>query len=154
MKMDTNLNILLPTLSRQLALYLEKVLPLLCEDWWVSTVVKQLSFQQCRRLEQHKISTLSSLDLAALLRIFDSNWYSISTKLNLPSESRHFVKEMLTVRNRWAHAGSNGFLMDDVYRDLDTLQRFATIIDGDGEFLPRRCFKWVVQLQGGALQAL
>ena len=78
---------------------------------------------------------MGSLDLAALIRVLDQNWYQISTKLNLTSESRHFVKEMQTIRNRWAHSGTDGFPVDDVYRDLDTLQRFAAVIDVDEKFI-------------------
>ena len=129
--MDHNLNNLLQKVSIRLSAYLEKVLPSLFEDWWKQAVVDILSFQQRQRIEQHNINSLGALDLAALLRVLDQNWYQISTKLNLPSEARHFVKEMQTVRNRWAHATTEGFPVEDVYRDLDTLQRFATIIDAD-----------------------
>src|SRR3972149_9077038 len=84
--------------SRQLSIFLKKILPSLFEDWWKQAVVNNLSFQQKRQVEQHNLESLASLDLAALLRVLDQNWYQISTKLNLSSESRHFVKEMQTVR--------------------------------------------------------
>jgi len=126
---------LLAEAARFLSLYLEKILPSLFEDWWEQAVVKNLSYQQQRRIEQHHIDSLVSLDLAALLRVMDQNWYQISTKMNLTSETRHFVKEIQTVRNRWAHPGAEGFPVDDVYRDLDTLQRFATVIEADENFL-------------------
>ena len=32
------------------------------------------------------------------------------------------------MRNRWAHVGPTGVPEDDAYRDLDTMQRFATVI--------------------------
>ena len=121
--------------TKYLALFLEKILPSLFDDWWKQAVVNNLSFQQRRRIEQRNIESLASLDLAALLRVLDQNWYQISTKLNLTSEARHFVKEMQTVRNRWAHAGTEGFPVEDVYRDLDTLQRFATVIEADESLL-------------------
>ena len=117
--------------TKCLAEYLNRVLPALCDNWWKDTVVIKLSFQQQRRVEQNGTASLSSLDLASLLRVLDQNWYEISMKMNLSRESRHFVKEMQTVRNRWAHAATEGFPMDDVYRDLDTLQRFATVIEAD-----------------------
>lgn len=41
------------------------------------------------------------------------------------------MKELQTVRNRWAHAGTAGIPFDDVYRDLDTLQRFVATIEAD-----------------------
>jgi len=126
---------LLNEASQQLAVFLETLLPSLFDDWWKQAVVSNLSYQQQRRVEQHKIESLGALDLAALIRILDKNWYQISTKLNLNSESRHYVKEMQTIRNRWAHASTEGFPFDDVYRDLDTLQRFAAVIDGDEKFI-------------------
>ncbi len=126
---------LLNKASKCLALFLEKVLPSLFHCWWHDAVINVLSFQQRRRVKERGINSLISLDLAALLRVLDQNWYQVSAKLNLASEARHFVKEMQTVRNRWAHAGSEEFPVDDVYRDLDTLQRFATIIEADESLL-------------------
>ena len=120
--MDHNLNNLLQRVTASLAAYLESVLPSLFEDWWKQAVLNSLSFQQRRRMEQYNIGSLAALDLAALLRVLDQNWYQISTRLDLTSEARHFVKEMQMIRNRWAHAPTEGFSPEDVYRDLDTLQ--------------------------------
>ncbi|MEA3544567.1 MAG: SNF2-related protein, partial [Thermodesulfobacteriota bacterium] len=69
------------------------------------------------------------------LRVLDRNWYQISTSLDLTSEVRHFVKEMQTVRNRWAHADTAGFPADDIYRDLDTLQRFSAVIGAEDSLI-------------------
>jgi len=129
--MVNDINNLIQKITASLSRYLGKVLPSLFDDWWKQAVVNNLSFQQRRRLEQRNIDSLAALDLAALLRVLDQNWYQISTKLDLTSEARHFVKEMQTVRNRWAHAATEGFLVEDVYRDLDTLQRFAAVIEAD-----------------------
>jgi ATP-dependent helicase HepA len=133
--MDNDLNKLLQKTAMFLARYLEDILPSLNEDWWKQSVVNNLSFQQRRWVEQRKINSMASLDFAALLRVFDQNWYQISTKLNLTYEDRHFVKEMQTVRNRWAHASAEGYSVEDTYRDLDTLQRFALVINADKDFL-------------------
>jgi len=56
---------------------------------WKQAVVSSLSVQQRRRMEQQKIESLVSLDLAALLRVFDQNGYQISSKLDLTPEARH-----------------------------------------------------------------
>ncbi len=122
---------LLDEASKNLARFLEKVLPSLFDHWWNKAVVNLLSFQQQRRVKERSINSLASLDLAALLRVLDQNWHQISNKLGLTSESRHFVKEMQTIRNRWAHATAEGFPLDDIYRDLDTLQRFAVVIEAN-----------------------
>ncbi len=120
-----------------LSAFLGSILPVLGSDWWKVAVVNSLSYQQSKRLEQRNITTLSGLDLAGLLRVLDQNWYHISVNLNLPQESRHYVKEMMTIRNRWAHVVADGFKPDDVYRDLDTLQRFAQVIQSDSHLLKR-----------------
>ena len=133
--MEINLNNLFPKVTQCLAAYLERVLPSLFDDWWKQAVTNNLSFDQRRRMEQRNIDSLASLDLAALLRVLDQNWYKISMKMNLTSEDRHFVKEMLTVRNRWAHVGTEGFSDEDKYRDLDTLQRFAKVIEANENLL-------------------
>jgi len=126
---------LLGEVAKQLTLFLEKVLPTLFEDWWKEAVLNGLSFQQRRRTEQRGLGSLGSLDLAALLRVLDQNWYQISNKQGLTSDARHFVKEMQTIRNRWAHATTEGFPLEDVYRDLDTLQRFAKVIGADNSLV-------------------
>jgi ATP-dependent helicase HepA len=122
---------LLNETAKYLSQFLERVLPSFFEDWWQQAVVNNLSFQQAKRVDQLGIDSLGALDLAALLRVLDRNWYQISNTLSLTLESRHFVKEMQTIRNRWAHAATDGFPIEDVYRDLDTLQRFAAVIEAD-----------------------
>ena len=48
---------LLSEVARHLALFLEKVLPSLFEDWWKQAVLNSLAFQQRRRMEQRNIRT-------------------------------------------------------------------------------------------------
>lgn len=127
-------NLLLKT-SGFLADYLGEILPQLFDNWWEECVINNLSFQQRRLVSNRKIKKLNELDLAALLRILDKNWYNVSNELKLTIEDRNFVKEMQTVRNRWAHISSEGFSDDDIYRDLDTLERFARVINADAEFI-------------------
>ena len=126
--------------AARLALFIENVLSSLFDDWWSKAVINTLSFQQKKRLEQKNITSLKGLDLAALLRVLDQNWYQISNKLGLTPEDRHFVKEMQTIRNRWAHADTEGFVIDDIYRDIDTIQRFATVIKADKKLRPYQIF--------------
>lgn len=122
---------LLGVVNERLYAFLESILPSLYEDWWKQCVIKCLSVPQIRHVERHKIASLGEMDLATLLRVFDRNWYEISSRLSLPREALHFVKEMQTIRNRWAHANAEGYPLEDVYRDLDTLQRFAVVIGAE-----------------------
>jgi hypothetical protein len=117
--------------ARSVCEVLTGTLPTLTPSWWNDLVLANLSFQQQRAVEVRKISELSGLDLAALLRIFDANWNAIAERLRLPNEVRHYLKEARTVRDRWAHASSTGYGPDDVYRDLDTIQRFLAAVGAD-----------------------
>ena len=137
--MSFNINDLLQKTTRCLSNYLNIVLPQLLENWWKEAVVYKLSYQQQRRIEQNGVDSLFSLDLAALLRILDKNWRDISQEKNISYESFHFIKEMQTIRNKWAHAATEEFQFEDVYRDLDTLQRFVTLIDADETFIQEIC---------------
>ena len=132
--MTVNIDDLLSRAAAELCRFLGKRLPTLGdENWWIKRVVDRLSFQQQRYVEQRGISELGGLDLAALIRILDQNWYDLNWKESFPPDARHFVKEMQTVRNRWAHASVQEYPQDDVYRDLDTLQRFLAVIGSSEE---------------------
>lgn len=111
--------------------FLSKILPALSSNWWRDLVVPNLTFQQQRSVRDKNINSLSGLDLAALLRILKRNWSQIRKIKNIPSDYIHYVNEMSDVRNRWAHAGIEEFVKDDIYRDLDTLQRFAHCIEAE-----------------------
>ena len=122
-------------LNELLAYYLENSLPLLSENWWNEAVINNLSPQQKRQVVNRRINSLRGLDLAGLIRVFDKNWIQISNRFNLAFEERHFVKEMQFVRNRWAHLTLDGITIDDAYRDLDTMERFAKIINAQPKLL-------------------
>jgi SNF2 family DNA or RNA helicase/DNA-directed RNA polymerase subunit L len=108
-------------------------LPAISAKWWEEAVIDKLSYTQLERIRKSNITSLERLDLAALLRVFDQNWHEISRNCNLSYEDRHFVKEMPSVRNRWAHVPSGGYSADDTYRDFDTMQRFLKVITEEKE---------------------
>jgi len=133
--MDHNFYPFLQKVTPFLAAYLESVLPILSKDWWNQKVVPVFMDDQRRQMELRKNTRLASFDLAALLRIFDWNWREISFRKNLTPEIRNYLKDMQNLRNRWSHPSSEGISVDDEYRDLDTIQRFATAIGADDNFL-------------------
>ena len=126
---------------------LESLLPAVSDSWWNECVKGKLSFQQRQHVDRRNVTRLDQLDLAALLRIVDGNWYELANHCNWPYEARNFVKEMQTVRNRWAHAQVAPPPQEDVYRDLDTLQRFLSFLS------PRNQLIKVLQDQKKALLA-
>ena len=114
--------------AAELAGFLVKHLPALDEDWWKKHVEDSLSFHQQRMVRECGFTMLEQLDFAALLRVLDQNWYELSQALSLPREGRTWVKELHTVRNRWAHLSARSIAVDDVYRDADTLGRVLDML--------------------------
>lgn len=110
-------------------------LPELSPDWWQKHVLNRLSFHQQRTAEERGYSSLQQLDFAALLRVLDQNWHELSGPLALPREARSWVKELQTVRNRWAHLSAKSVPPSECYRDADTLGRLLTTLGADAEML-------------------
>jgi ERCC4-related helicase len=123
------------TVTNVVNIFLERILIKISIDWWQDMVLSALNPRQKDNLLRSKEATLDNLDLAALLRIFDQNWFRISAHMGYEPEQRHYLKEMITIRNRWAHRNSNPISDDDRYRDLDTLQRFLKMIDADSKLI-------------------
>jgi len=118
-----------------LASWLIKVLPEMSQNWWQNNVVEKLSYIQGDRVKNKGIRSLAELDLAALLRVFDQNWIELSQNHKLLYEDRTYLKEMFNIRNRWAHKPVDGYEIDDIYRDLDTIQRFLPLIKSDDNLI-------------------
>jgi len=119
---------LLPTIASELRTLLNAWLPQLSDKWWERHVLDVLTYQQQERVKQSAITDLSGLDLAALLRVLDQNWYELSSRFNWPKESRNWLKEAQTIRNRWAHITAAEAEPHDAYRDADTLERLAKML--------------------------
>ena len=49
----------------------------------------------------------------------------------MPFETRNWLKEAQTIRNRWAHLPPGGLNPEDRYRDLDTVGRLMTALGAD-----------------------
>ena len=124
---------LIQTATAELAGFLLAHLPVLGDDWWTTHVEEHLSFQQQRMVQERGLGTLDQLDFAALLRVFDRNWYELSQALSLPREGRNWARELQTVRNKWAHLSAQTMPASDVYRDADTLGRFLVMLGAKRE---------------------
>jgi len=137
------------TATGALVQFLEARLPSLSPDWWEKHVVDRLSFQQQRTVSERGHTRLRQLDFAALLRVLDQNWYELSSMLRFPREGRTWVKEMQTVRNKWAHLSSESMPASEVYRDADTLARLLVMIEAD-----RASLEVVESVKANALAAM
>ncbi len=122
----------LTILSSQVTALLSEDLPKLSTNWWQECVIAKLSFQQQSFVKSSNTTSLKQFDLAALLRVLDQNWHDISAIHTLPMAARNWVKEAQTIRNRWAHAPATGMPDEDVYRDLDTIERLAQALGASG----------------------
>lgn len=120
---------LIRTATGDLAAFLAAHLPSLSETWWETQVLNRLSFQQQRMVEERSLVQLEQLDFAALLRILDQNWLELSRTYTLPREGRTWVRELQSVRNRWAHLTASPVPANDLYRDVDTLTRVLHMLD-------------------------
>ena len=125
------MNELLKLATVSLKHFLELELPKLSDDWWQSRVKGKLSYQQQRLVEERRIEEMEQLDLAALLRVLDQNWYELQGALSLPFEGRNWVKEMQTIRNKWAHLSAETPANAELYRDADTLGRMLEMLKSD-----------------------
>lgn len=112
----------------ELVRFLSEKLPLISDEWWKNNVIARLSFQQQRFAQERGHSSLKQLDFAALLRIFDQNWFDLSNKNGLPREGRTWIKELQTVRNKWMHLSAEALPPSDTYRDSDTLGRLLQLM--------------------------
>lgn len=117
----------------ELANFLQNALPLISENWWEQNVIGRLSFQQQRIASEQEYASLSQLDFAALLRTLDQNWYELTSIRNMPREARSWVKELQTVRNKWAHLSTESMPQSEIYRDADTLGRLLSLIGASPE---------------------
>ena len=122
------MNQLIRIATPDLATFLRSRLPELSPNWWQTYVVDRLSFHQQRMVQERGYESIQQLDFAALLRVLDQNWNELSNVLNLPREGRTLVKELQTVRNKWAHLSAESMSPDDIYRDADTLGRLFLMI--------------------------
>lgn len=127
----------LNSLGHCLQQFLGDALPATGPDWWNKAVLDQLTFQQRRAIDEKGVRSLEDLDLAGSLRVLDQNWHDINTSRRLPFEARNWLKEAQSIRNRWAHLPPGGLKPEDVYRDLDTIERLAQALGAPVDTLER-----------------
>ena len=110
--------------GKVLARWLGERLAGVSASYWNDLVVPKLSYQQRTMVDARNVTSLGSLDFASLLRVFDKNWYELDYKARLSPQIRAYLKELMVVRNRYAHR-SEEIEADELVRDVDTLYRFA-----------------------------
>jgi ATP-dependent helicase HepA len=110
--------------SEVLVQWLGKLLPKTSDDWWEDSVIDKLSYNQRQMAQERGFSKLEDFDLAALLRIADKSWYTMREVAFLPTRERECIRDMMRVRNNWAHCSATLPGKDAIIADLDTLHDF------------------------------
>lgn len=100
------MNFYLHEAATALVRWLEEILPKVAESWWDDCVLNSLSYVQHEHARSKGVSKLSDFDLAALLRIANKSWYDMQTVACLPTSEREVIREMVNVRNNWAHCSA------------------------------------------------
>ena len=121
--------------AREFATFLSMHLPARGPRWWTTHVEERLTDPQQQRVRERNLKRLDQLDFAALLRIVDQNWFELSEAAQLPREGRDWVRELKTVRNKWAHASAEQDASEDIFRDADTLGRCLRMLGAGPESL-------------------
>ena len=114
--------------AESLVIWLDNLLPKVTGTWWEDCVINSLSYSQRITVREKNISRLCDFDLAALLRITNKSWYDLRTVTYLPTSEREVIKEMINVRNNWAHCSADLPGKDTILADLNTIQKFLTQI--------------------------
>ena len=118
-------------LAESIATWLKKRLPTITNKWWDDLVISSLTDMQ--KLNTTVRNDLGSLDLAALLRVVVCNWYSLASIEFLNDSYKYKTKDMIKIRNDWAHFTTQ--LMDKkrIIEDLEVIQRLLEFYGGSSE---------------------
>ncbi len=98
---------ILSLLNVQLNAVLRQLLPQIESDWWHLLVLEKLTYQQQSFAQKLPNNALEQLDLSALLRVIDQNWYELAELCHFSKDARNWLKEAQSIRNRWAHIYRN-----------------------------------------------
>ena len=121
-------------LNQQIGSWLENKLPRITDDWWEELVYYNLSQLQRETVDRNGIHEIGGLDLAAILRVVDRNWFVITSQYFVNNKERSNIRTMQEIRNTWAHITPNDIsktgVIDDVKVIIALMEAFdATMRD-------------------------
>ena len=116
-------------LSERMGKWLNKKLPRITENWWDELVLSNLSMLQREKVLSSDIHELSGLDLASLLRVFDRNWFVITSTFFVNNRERNNIRKMQEVRNTWAHITPQDITKKKVVEDTETIIALMQALD-------------------------
>lgn len=131
----SKMNTYLHTSANVLAKWLGEQLPKTSDSWWDDCVIAKLSYNQAEMARERGFTELGQFDLAALLRIADKSWYEMRNVAFLPTRERECIRDMMRVRNNWAHVSAMLPGKDAILADLATLHDFFEQRECEDELL-------------------
>lgn len=123
------MNTYMHQLGEKMSDWLGSRLPKLTDSWWNDLVYNNLSQLQRDQVDQKNITELKVLDLAALLRVFDRNWFVITSSWFVNNKERQRIKDMMGVRNSWAHISSEEISKEKVIHDVEIIIELMQALD-------------------------
>ena len=123
------MNTFMHQLGEKMSDWLGSRLPKLTDNWWSELVYSNLSPLQRDQVDLKHISELKGLDLAALLRVFDRNWFVITSSWFVNNKERQKIKDMMGVRNSWAHITSEEISKEKVISDVEIIIELMQAFD-------------------------
>ena len=116
-------------LSERMGKWLNKKLPKITENWWDELVLSNLSMLQREKVLSSNIHELRGLDLASLLRVFERNWFVITSTFFVNNRERGNIRKMQEVRNAWAHITPQDITKKRVVEDTETIIALMQALD-------------------------
>ena len=125
----------LHTSAKLLEEWLGNLLPKTSDEWWEECVMEKLSYNQRETAMGKGFTRLGDFDLAALLRIADKSWYAMRNVAYLPTRERECIRDMMRVRNNWAHCSAVLPGKDTIIADLATWHQFFEQMECDDKLI-------------------
>ena len=113
------MNTFMHRLAEQMSGWLGTRLPKLTDEWWRDLVYNNLSQLQRDQVDQKNTTELKGLDLAALLRVFDRNWFVITSSWFVNNKERQKIRDMMNL----LRCGDSHFLMKRKLQSFPDVRR-------------------------------
>ena len=116
-------------LNQKMGKWLNKKLPQITNNWWQELVVNNLSTLQKDKVEKSNIHDVAGLDLASLLRVFERNWFVITSSFFVNNKERSKIRQMQQIRNDWAHITPQDINKKKVIHDVNVIIELMQTFD-------------------------
>ena len=127
--LNSKMNEYMFRLNQKMGAWLAKKLPKITDNWWQELVINNLSSLQKDNVLKEGINSIDGLDLAALLRIVDRNWFAITSQFYINNKERYKIRDMQQIRNDWAHITPSDITKEKVINDANIIIELMQAFD-------------------------